>query len=308
MCCSNWPTGWPAGPGRAQIVLAVDVSNWLRPAAATSPGRCFCHTYARGKGAAQMIPGWKYSWIVALEAGRTSCAAPLDVARLDPDADETAAGAAQLRAVVARLQNAGQHHDSDPDILVVMDSGYDVTRLAWLLDGLPVVLIARLRSNRVLCAPPGTTIHPCWVVAAHHAPREGSQCRRLPRMIVRSSPTTLPALVPPRGADQERPEAPEAVFSHSESDLSDQSRRTRDNSNTSSTFQRRCSCRSHQSPSWMLHALPEFQNRRSHACFPRRAPRALTPRRKSGRRREPWATRPTRWPAQWSSVKRTPSA
>ena len=33
-----------------RIRLAVDVSNWLRPDAATSPERLFCHCYARGKG------------------------------------------------------------------------------------------------------------------------------------------------------------------------------------------------------------------------------------------------------------------
>ena len=33
-----------------RIVLAIDVSNWLRPDAATSPDRLFCHTYGRGKG------------------------------------------------------------------------------------------------------------------------------------------------------------------------------------------------------------------------------------------------------------------
>ncbi len=32
-------------------------SNWLRPEAAASPERLFCHCYARGKGNAQMIPG-----------------------------------------------------------------------------------------------------------------------------------------------------------------------------------------------------------------------------------------------------------
>jgi DDE superfamily endonuclease len=31
------------------LVLAADVSNWLRPGAATSPGRLFCHVYGRGK-------------------------------------------------------------------------------------------------------------------------------------------------------------------------------------------------------------------------------------------------------------------
>ena len=44
-----------------RIRLACDVSNWLRPDAETSPERLFCHTYARGKGNAQMIPGWPYS-------------------------------------------------------------------------------------------------------------------------------------------------------------------------------------------------------------------------------------------------------
>ncbi|MGA3155717.1 MAG: transposase [Streptosporangiaceae bacterium] len=41
-------------------MLALDVSNWLRPGAATSPDRLFCHVYGRGKGQAQMIPGWPY--------------------------------------------------------------------------------------------------------------------------------------------------------------------------------------------------------------------------------------------------------
>ncbi len=44
-----------------RIRLTADVSNWLRPDAATSPDRLFCHCYARGKGNAQMIPGWPYS-------------------------------------------------------------------------------------------------------------------------------------------------------------------------------------------------------------------------------------------------------
>ena len=42
-----------------RLMLAVDVCNWLRPDAATSPGRLFCHVYGRGKGQPQMIPGWR---------------------------------------------------------------------------------------------------------------------------------------------------------------------------------------------------------------------------------------------------------
>ena len=49
-----------------RITLAVDVSPWLRPDAATSPDRLFCHVYGRGKGQAQMIPGWPYSFVAAL--------------------------------------------------------------------------------------------------------------------------------------------------------------------------------------------------------------------------------------------------
>jgi hypothetical protein len=107
-------------------MLAVDVSNWLRPDAATSPGRLFCHTYGRGKGQAQMIPGWPYSVVAALEPGRTSWTAVLDAVRLGPGDDVTAA---QVREVAGRLIEAGHWRDGDPGILVVFDAGYDITRL-----------------------------------------------------------------------------------------------------------------------------------------------------------------------------------
>ena len=94
-----------AADGR--IVLAVDVSPWLRPDAATSAERLFCHVYGRGKGQAQMIPGWPYSFVAALEPGRTSWTAVLDAVRLGPDDDATAVTAAQLREVVDRLIAAG---------------------------------------------------------------------------------------------------------------------------------------------------------------------------------------------------------
>src|SRR6266516_4658024 len=82
-----------AADGR--LMLAADVSSWLRPGAATSPQRLFCHVYGRGKGQAQMIPGWPYSVIAALEPGRTSWTAVLDAVRLGPDDDEAAVTAAR---------------------------------------------------------------------------------------------------------------------------------------------------------------------------------------------------------------------
>jgi hypothetical protein len=140
---------WPDG----RIRLAVDVSNWLRPGAATSPERLFCHVYGRGKGQAQMIPGWPYSVVAALEPGRTSWTALLDAVRVGPDDDETAVTAAQVRDVVTRLIEAGHWREGDRGILVVFDAGYDVTRLAFVLADLPVELLGRLRSDRVLYFP-----------------------------------------------------------------------------------------------------------------------------------------------------------
>jgi hypothetical protein len=152
---------WPDG----RLRLGVDVSPWLRPDAAASPGRLFCHVYGRGKGQAQMIPGWPYSVIAALEPGRTSWTAVLDAVRLGPDDDQTAVTAAQVRDVIVRLVQAGHWHEGDPAILVVFDAGYDVTRLAWLLADLPVELLGRLRSDRVMQLPapprrPGTLGRP----------------------------------------------------------------------------------------------------------------------------------------------------
>ena len=100
-----------ASDGR--LMLAVDVSNWLRPDAVTSPDRRFCHVYGRGKGQAQMIPGWPYSVIAALEPGRTSWTAVLDAVRLGPDDDDIAVTAAQVRDVITRLIAAGHWREAD---------------------------------------------------------------------------------------------------------------------------------------------------------------------------------------------------
>jgi DDE superfamily endonuclease len=136
-----------------RIVLAVDISPWLRPDAATAPDRLFCHVHGRGRNASQLIPGWPYSFVVALEPGRSSWTAVVDVLRLGPTDDVTEATAAQIRQVVGRLRAAGQWREGDPAILLVFDAGYDITRLAWLLRDLPVQVAGRLRSDRVFYLP-----------------------------------------------------------------------------------------------------------------------------------------------------------
>ncbi len=137
-----------AADGR--IVLAVDVSPWLRPDAPTSAVRLFCHVHGRAKNQSQLIPGWPYSVVAALETGRTSWTAVLDAVRLGPTDDATAVTAAQLRDVIDRLRSCGQWQHGDPNVLVVTDAGYNVTRLAFLLADLPVEVLGRIRSDRVL--------------------------------------------------------------------------------------------------------------------------------------------------------------
>ncbi|MGC4857431.1 transposase, partial [Micromonospora sp. DT4] len=153
-----------------RIVLAVDVSNWLRPDAATASDRSFCHVYGRGKGAAQLIPGWPYSFVAALEAGRTSWTAVLDAVRIGPTDDVTEVTASQLRQVLGRLRAAGQWTEGDPPLLVVLDAGYDPVRLAWLLSDLPVIVAARIRSDRVFHLPVPEREHGRTGRPARHGP------------------------------------------------------------------------------------------------------------------------------------------
>jgi hypothetical protein len=112
-----------------------------------------------------MIPGWPYSVVAALEPGRSSWTAVLDAVRLGPHDDQAQVTATQLRQLVTRLITAGQWHQGDANILIVCDAGYDVARLAYLLADLPVELLGRLRSDRVLRLPapprqPGTNGRP----------------------------------------------------------------------------------------------------------------------------------------------------
>src|SRR5260370_4661418 len=107
--------GLPLPRYQGRIVLAADVSNWLRPDAPTSGDRLFCHVYGRAKNNAQMIPGWPYSVVVALEPGRTSGTAILDAVRLGPADDATAVTADQLRPGVTALIATAPWRPGHPD-------------------------------------------------------------------------------------------------------------------------------------------------------------------------------------------------
>lgn len=97
--------------------------------------------------------------LAVLEPGATSWTAILDAVRLGPADDATAITADQLRGVVERLITAGQWQVGDPAIVIVSDAGYDITRLAWVLRDLPVELVGRVRSDRVMRLPKPPRTH-----------------------------------------------------------------------------------------------------------------------------------------------------
>jgi hypothetical protein len=165
-----------AADGR--LVLAVDVSPWLRPDAATSDARSFCHAYGRGENKHLMIPGWPSSWIVALETGRSSWTATLDAVRLRPGDDLAAVTADQVRDLVGRLITAGQWHEGDPLVWIVVDAGYDVMRLSYLLRDLPDELLGRLRSDRAMRRPAPPRVYD---PKGGRPPKHGSPARRTAR-------------------------------------------------------------------------------------------------------------------------------
>lgn len=175
-----------------RLVLTVDVSPWLRSDAACAPERLFCHVHGRSRAAAQIIPGWPYSFIAALTPDRTSWTAVLDAVRLGPADDAAAVTADQLRQVTERLITAGQWRPGDRDMLIVMDAGYDVMRLAWLLRDLPIELVGRLRSDRNLRLPAPPRV---YQPKGGRPPKHGKEFRL-------AKPETWPE--PPAGRDGER--------------------------------------------------------------------------------------------------------
>jgi hypothetical protein len=141
----------PAGPGRKCHLLAATRRAHVTAADPVPHLRTW-------EGPEHPRPWLAVSVICALETGRSSWTAPLDALRLAPGDDAAAVTAQQMRELVERLRAAGQWKDHDPDILIVVDAGYDVPRLAFLLRDLPIQVLGRMRSDRVLrrAAPPRT--------------------------------------------------------------------------------------------------------------------------------------------------------
>src|SRR4051794_22837148 len=179
---SSWPPSAPPAPAagcacrRSRIPAAIP-SGWRSPASScagcrsprtpsTAPGTTPSPPLAPTNSARSALPRLRPrpgvrsadSGLAVPARGRAGERADRldgdpERALLGPADDPTAVTAAQLRAVVGWLQSAGAWHVGDPPILVVLDSGYDVHRLAFLLADLPLQLVGRIHADRVLLAP-----------------------------------------------------------------------------------------------------------------------------------------------------------
>ncbi|MEV6765030.1 transposase [Streptomyces sp. NPDC051105] len=136
-----------------RLVLAVDVSPWLRSDAPCSADRLFCHVYGPSEVRLPVHPGLAVllrrrprtgSHLVDVDPGRGPARTRRRCDRHHRHPTPGRGRAAHLSRSVA---------PGDPDITIVMDAGYDVTRLAWVLRDLPVELVGWIRSDRVMRLP-----------------------------------------------------------------------------------------------------------------------------------------------------------
>jgi hypothetical protein len=146
------PKGGPA-------VFAVDASTWQRCDAETSPERGFYYHPSRHSAGQPIVAGWSYQWITQLGWAADSWTAPVDAARIPPDADVVFATIAQIRDLVRLLGGDG----GVP--LSVFDAGYDPIALSVGLAEDRAAVLVRIRCDRVFYtdpepAPPGTVGRP----------------------------------------------------------------------------------------------------------------------------------------------------
>lgn len=138
-----------------RIVLVVDFSPWLRPGAVTCPERMFCHFYGRGRGqsADQRIPGSPTRWWLPWRAAR-----PVEQRfwmqcgwarrRRGRRHGRPAGGCCGPPAKRWALAERGTRRS-----WCSWTEGYDVARLAFVLADLPVHLVGRLHSDRIMFGP-----------------------------------------------------------------------------------------------------------------------------------------------------------
>jgi hypothetical protein len=154
-------------------VVVLDHTGFPRSTARTVAER---ECYPGPNGTRQL--GHRYSWLSQLVDATSRWMAPVDVERIGPGSTPVGIGLAQ----VARLA-----HASAEPLIVIADREYgvtDVLRVVPQLPGVPVTVIARVRSNLVFYQPP----------PPRHAGQRG-RARTYGARVHLSDPTTWPTPV-----------------------------------------------------------------------------------------------------------------
>jgi hypothetical protein len=135
------------------LMFGIDVSPLPRPAARYADGLCMVQV--RAVGGNQFVPGWPVSILVGLGWGGSSWVEPVDARRIGPGQDHAAVALGQVRALMEDLRASGRLTKRDVPPLVMFDSGYPATDLAYALAQAPVQVLVRVRSARVFYGTPG---------------------------------------------------------------------------------------------------------------------------------------------------------
>jgi hypothetical protein len=125
----------------------IDGTNWMRPAARTSPDRTWEYRPLPGRPQSGIVPSWAYQWLVAVPDAAGSWALPLDVQRRGPTAASATKVALEQVAAMRQAQPAGA-----PRPVITLDSGYDLETLAHAT--VDADLLARLIRSRVVYRTP----------------------------------------------------------------------------------------------------------------------------------------------------------
>jgi hypothetical protein len=130
-----------------RLVLGLDTSSILRPAAHTAPDRTLVYRSNLPADATPVGPGWSFSALVVLPDPVSSWTYILDHRRVPSTATATTIGIAQLQAVLPKLRTGGERP------VLLLDRGYSNAPWVTASAVLPTDQLIRARADQLLYRP-----------------------------------------------------------------------------------------------------------------------------------------------------------
>jgi hypothetical protein len=130
-----------------RLVLGLDTSSILRPAAHTSNDRTLVYRSNLPADATPVGPGWSFSALVVLPDPVSSWTYILDHRRVPSTGTATTTGVAQLQAVLPKLRTGAERP------VLLLDRGYSNAPWVMASASLPTDQLIRARADQVLYRP-----------------------------------------------------------------------------------------------------------------------------------------------------------